>query len=89
MIPYYPLNEDSKGHDYQITSYWEHLTAQYLGISVVAVDDLNYIDYLVYRRDAFIYQMSQTEKGQEYLDNAYRLEQTAPDKKTLRDQFGE
>jgi hypothetical protein len=32
--------------------------------------------------------MSQTEKGQEYLDNAYRLEQTAPDRETLREKFG-
>ena len=33
--------------------------------------------------------MSQTEKGEEYLDNAYRLEQTSPDKNALRQQFGE
>ena len=56
---------------------------------MLEVDDLNYVDYLIYRRDAFIYSMSQTEKGQEYLDNAYRLEQVDPDKKSLRDQFGE
>lgn len=50
---------------------------------------MDYIDYLQYRRDAFIYNMSQTEKGQEYLDNAYRLEQVDPDRESLRDQFGE
>jgi hypothetical protein len=49
---------------------------------------LDYIDYLQYRRDAFIYRMSQTEKGQEYLDNAYRLEQTKPDRKRLREKYG-
>ena len=53
------------------------------------VEDLDYIDYLRLRRDAFITMLSQTEKGQEYLDNAWILEQTAPDKKSLRDQFGE
>lgn len=46
------------------------------------------MDYLRYRRDAFIYQMNQTEKGREYLDKAYRLEQTKPDRKALRERFG-
>ncbi len=87
-MPYYPLDND-EGHKYEITSYWEHLVSQYTGLNMLQVDELDYLDYLIYRRDAFIYQMSQTEKGQEYLDNAYRLEQTAPDRKSLRDQFGE
>lgn len=55
---------------------------------MIEVDQLDYIDYLKYRRDAFIYRMSQTEKGQEYLDNAYRLEQTKPDRKKLREKYG-
>lgn len=50
---------------------------------------MDYIDYLVFRRDAFIYKMSQTEKGEEYLNNAYRLEQTEPDRENLRKKFGE
>lgn len=87
MLPYYPL-DDSKGHKYEVLSYWEHIVAEYLRISVIEVGELNIVDYLAYRRDAFIYRMSQTEKGQEYLDNAYRLEQTKPDRETLREQFG-
>lgn len=70
-------------------TYWERLVANYANISLFDVGELNYIDYLILRRDAFISMMSQTEKGQEYLDNAYRLEQTAPDRQSLRDQFGE
>ena len=62
--------------------------SQYVGVSMLEVEELNYLDYLRYRRDAFIYRMSQTEKGQEYLDNAYRLEQTKPDKEALRNKFG-
>lgn len=65
------------------------MVSKYVGISLLEVDDLNYADYLLYRRDAFISAMSQTEKGQEYLDNAWRLEQVEPDKKSLREQFGE
>jgi len=65
------------------------MVADYTGLNMVEVDDLDVLVYLAYRRDAFIYKMSQTEKGREYLSNAYRLEQTAPDRKSLRDQFGE
>lgn len=56
---------------------------------MLEVEELDYIDYLQLRRDAFIFFTSQSEEGEEYLDNAYRLEQTAPDKKSLRKQFGE
>lgn len=55
---------------------------------MIEVDQLDFIDYLKYRRDAFIHRMSQTEKGQEYLDNAWRLEQTKPDRKKLREKYG-
>lgn len=65
------------------------MVAKYTGLNMLEVDDLDVLVYLAYRRDAFIYRMSQTEKGREYLSNAYRLEQTAPDRKSLRDQFGE
>lgn len=32
--------------------------------------------------------LNQTEKGREYLDDAWRLEQTKPDRKKLREKFG-
>lgn len=46
------------------------------------------MQYLTWRRDAFIYRLSRTEEGREYLDNAWRMEQTAPDREGLRKQFG-
>jgi hypothetical protein len=55
---------------------------------MLQVEDLDYLDYLLYRRDAFIYFMSQSEKGEEYLNNAWRLEQTKPDRESLRNKFG-
>ena len=55
---------------------------------MLQVEELDYIDYLIYRRDAFIHKLSQTEKGEEYLDNAWRLEQTEPDRGALRSKFG-
>lgn len=71
-----------------ITTTWEHLVAQYTGLNILQVEDLDYLDYLIYRRDAFIYKLSRTEKGEEYLKNAYRLEQTKPNRQALRNKFG-
>ena len=87
-LPWYPL-DDNRGHNYEITSYWEHLVAQYTGLTIIEVEDLDYLEYLQYRRDAFIYRLTQSEKGLEYLDNAYRIEQTEPDRGSLREQYGE
>ena len=67
---------------------WEHLVAQYTGLNILEVEELDYIDYLTFRRDAFIYKMSKTDKGEEYLNNAYRLEQTKPEREKLREKFG-
>ena len=64
------------------------MVADYTGLNILDVLDLDLFDYLQYRRDAFVYELNKTEKGQEYLDNAYRLEQTKPDKKSLREHFG-
>lgn len=89
MLPYYPIDEkDKAGHEYNVLTYWEKSVAEYCGISLYEVDEMDYTDYLMIRRDAFIYRMSRTEKGQKYLDNAYRLEQTKPDRKSLRNRFG-
>lgn len=71
-----------------ITTTWEHLVAQYTGLNILQVEELDYIDYLIYRRDAFIYRLSQTEDGEKYLNNAWRLEQTKPDREGLRKKFG-
>lgn len=64
------------------------MVAEYAGLSLLQVSELDFLQYLVWRRDAFIYSLSRTEAGQEYLDNAWRMEQTAPDRAKLREQFG-
>lgn len=46
------------------------------------------IQYFTWRRDAFIYMLSRTEAGQEYLNNAWRMEQTKPDRAALRKKLG-
>jgi hypothetical protein len=62
--------------------------ADYTGLNFFEIGQLNYLQYLVWRRDAWIHMLSRTEKGQEYLDEAWRLDQTEPDRPALRKQFG-
>ena len=62
--------------------------ADYARMSIPEVQDLNFIQYLIWRRDAFIHRLSQTEEGQKYLDNAWRMEQTEPDRVKLRKKLG-
>ena len=62
--------------------------AEYAGLSLIEVWELDYIQYLIWRRDAFIHMLSRTEAGQEYLDNAWRMEQTEPDRSGLRNKLG-
>lgn len=62
--------------------------AEYTRLNFHEVGQLNYVQYLQYRRDAFIQHLSQSEKGQEYLDNAWRMEQTKPDRAALRRKLG-
>ena len=62
--------------------------SEYTGLSFLEVEELDYLQYLIWRRGAYIYMLSRTEEGQEYLDNAYRMEQTEPDRKKLRAKLG-
>lgn len=62
--------------------------ADYTGLNFFQVAELNYLQYLIWRRDAFIHMLSRTESGQEYLNNAWRMEQTKPDRAALRKKLG-
>lgn len=62
--------------------------AEYTGLSLLEVWELDLLEYLTYRRDAFIHKYNQTEAGREYLDNAWRMEQTKPDRPKLRKKLG-
>lgn len=76
------------GHRYNITSWWQHLVAEYTGLTLPEVRELDFLQYLIWRRDAYIYKLSRTEEGSEYLDNAWRMEQTKPDRAALRKKLG-
>jgi hypothetical protein len=63
------------------------MVAAYTGLNFHEVGALAYVQYLAYRRDAYIYYLDQTEEGREYLSNAWRMEQTKPDRPALREQL--
>lgn len=62
--------------------------SDYTGLSFLEIAELDFLQYLIWRRDAYIHVLSQSEEGQEYLKNAYRMEQTKPDRKRLREKLG-
>lgn len=62
--------------------------SEYTGLNFIEIGELNYLQYLIWRRDAFIYWLSRTEAGREYLDNAWRMEQTKPDRPRLHKKLG-
>lgn len=45
-------------------------------------------EYWLLLHDAVIYNHNQTEEGREYLDNCWRMEQTEPNRKRLREKIG-
>lgn len=51
--------------------------------------ELDCYTYRVLLKDAFVHKMSQSKDGQEYLESAWILQQTAPDRDKLRDNFAQ
>lgn len=76
------------GHKFNTPTWYKHLVAGYTGLNFQQIGQLNYLEFLQYRRDAFINWLNQSEAGQKYLDNAWRMEQTEPDRAALRQKFG-
>ena len=48
---------------------------------------MDYFTFLEFLKDAIIYNNMQTKEGREWLNNAWYLGQTKPDRKTLRENF--
>lgn len=60
------------------------MVSDYTNMSFSDVLNLDCYTYKLLLRDAFVEHMSQTEEGREYLEQAWLLTQTKPDRKTLR-----
>ena len=65
----------------------EHAVALWANIPLTEVDELGFVEYRQYLRDALISGAQSTEQGREYLDNAWLLEQTEPDRDASRKLF--
>lgn len=64
------------------------MVSQYTGLSFNEVVELDCYTFKVLVKDSFIDRMSQTKEGREYLEDAYYLTLSSPDKKSLRKHFG-
>ena len=60
----------------------------YARLNFLEIEQLPIDVYFGLQRDAYIYSLNQTEKGREYLDNCWIMEQTKPNRAKLRDKFG-
>ena len=66
----------------------ERLVIEFTGLTLWDIQEMDLDVYLYIVRESFIYSLSQTEKGREYLENCWRMQQTKPDRRKLRDKFG-
>ncbi len=66
----------------------EKLVADYAGMGLPELQQLPYDTYLALLRDAFIAELSGSEKGREYLANAWRMTLTGADREASRKAFG-
>lgn len=89
MLPQNPMTEDSAGrHDYTIATWGRRLVSEYTGLNFLQVGALNYGEYLLYLRDAYISALNRTEEGRQYLDDCWRMEQVKPDRAKLHQKLG-
>ncbi len=66
----------------------EKLAIDFTGLNLWDIQEMDLDVYLYIVRQAYIYSLSQTEKGREYLENCWRLQQTKPERSKLRKKFG-
>lgn len=86
-MPYYPPR-DSEAVPYDNNTWQEKAVADYARISLLQVCELDVFTFWALLHDVIVYNRSQTKKGREWLQNAYRLTQKEPDTGKLRRKLG-
>lgn len=86
-MPYYPGGGNGDEVHYRLNTKGEKLVIDYLNITIFDVQEMPIDLYLYFMREANIYKLMQTKEGREYLDNCWRMEQTKPDRKKLREKM--
>lgn len=65
------------------------MVLDYTGFNFNIIDNLEVFEFWLYLRDAVVYKYMQTEEGRKYLENCWRIEQTKPDRKSIRNKMKE
>ena len=86
-MPYYPGGGSGDEVHYRLNTKGEQLVIDYLNITIFDVQEMPIDLYLYFMREANIHKLMQTKEGREYLDNCWRMEQTKPDRKKLREKM--
>ena len=86
-MPFYPGGGSGDEVHYRLNTKGEKLVIDYLNISIFDVQEMPIDLYLYFMREANIHKLMQTKEGREYLDNCWRMEQTKPDRKKLREKM--
>lgn len=66
----------------------EKLVMDFARLSLWEVQELDLDVYLYLVREAYIYDLSQTKQGREYLETCKRLTVTKPEREKLRARYG-
>lgn len=69
-MPYYPEPSGERAF-FKNSTQEEKVVSEYTHLNFNEIDNIDVIDYWQYRRDAVIYNCSQTDKGRDYLQKAY------------------
>lgn len=86
-MPFYPGGGSGDEVHYRLNTKGEKLVIDYLNITIFDVQEMPIDLYLYFMREANIHKLMQTKEGREYLDNCWRMEQTKPDRKKLREKM--
>lgn len=87
-MPHYPNGQtEAAEYTYTADTRAEKLVIDYLNISIFDVQEMPIDLYLYFMRESYIYMLSQTENGRKYLEDCYRMTQTKPDRKKIREKI--
>jgi hypothetical protein len=87
-LPHYPNGQaEAAEYTYTVDTRAEKLVIDYLNISIFDVQEMPIDLYLYFMRESYIYMLSQTENGRKYLEDCYRMTQTKPDRKKIREKI--
>lgn len=85
-----PSTDGSEVKEYLIVNTEDlKIMSDYTRLNFEELLELDCITYKLLFKDAFIHKMKETKEGQDYLEECYILNQTAPERDKLKSKFGE